>query len=377
MRIAHLSNLSNAAFNNCCALRDRGVDAELYVTHHDVDSSGKPVVYATEDPRTVTGEKEWPEWVHSWRMRPPHRPFLEQRRILAGYDLVHAYTTTPVFAQFCGKIVISHCTGSDLRELAVSRSLRGALLRRAYRRSAAVLYTDCDTWTLAALERLALPNARFVNTIIDLDAFYPGVDTELRQRLLGSGEDFLIFAPARQDWRYKGNDVLIRAFARLCARRDDIRLVLRSYGEDGPRAEALAVLLGVSSRVTFVGELSPMDVARYCRAADAVAGFFVGKETGYPHFPLIIQEPLACAKPTVTYCDSALTAAMFGDDVPFILAQDPDSVDDRLEQALAGGTRVERIVANGLAWARLQLPAASIARDLIDLYEVVLRRARN
>lgn len=297
--------------------------------------------------------------------------------MLSGYDLVHAYTVAPIFAQFCGKTIISHCTGSDLRELALSRSVRGALLRRAYRRSTTVLYTDCDAWTLDAVEKLALSNARFVNTIVDLDVFHPGVDAELRQQLLQEGESFLIFAPARQDWHNKGNDVLIQGFARLCARRPDVRLVMRSYGEDGPRAQALAEKLGVTARVTFVGELPPALMARYCRAADVVAGFFIGPETGYPHFPLIIQEPLACAKPTVTYCDSALSAAMFGDDVPFILAQDPDTVDARLEVALAGGAEVDELVARGLAWARQRLPAASIAQDLLGLYEDVLRQARN
>ena len=169
--------------------------------------------------------------------------------------------------------------------------------------------------------------------------------------------------------------MLLRGFARLCARRTDVRLVMRSYGDDAARAEALAARLSISSHVTFVGELSPVEMARYCRAADAVAGFFVGPASGIPHFPLIIQEPLACAKPTVTYCDEKLASAMFGDDVPYILATDPDTIEDCLEEALSGGVRVERLVGSGLRWARRRLPAAGISQDLLALYETVLRVA--
>jgi glycosyltransferase involved in cell wall biosynthesis len=374
LKVAHVGNLHCAAYQNCKYLRELGVEADLYITYLRDDGCGQPIIDPTEDPRVADDLNEWPDWVKTWKIRPRAKPFAEQRRLLASYDLVHAYTVTPVFLQFSRKVLISHCTGSDLREMAPSRGLMGWLLRRAYRRSEAVLFTDCDTWTLRAIEQIGLRNTQFVHTVVDLDIFRPGPEKALRRELLQPGEVKLAFAPARQNWHDKGNDVLLRAFARLAARRSDVRLVARSWGIDGERASALAADLAISHRVTFVGELDRREMARYYRAADVVAGLFVSGTSGFPHFPLMIQESLACGVPTVTYCDDRLCQVAFGAASPYFLAVDEADLPRRLEEALSGGPAVDELVTDGLRWARARLPGRSVGESLLRVYSEIIPR---
>ena len=368
MRVAHVGNLCNVAFANCRALRQAGVEAELVITYKDRLRGGEPCIPVTEDPRTVgAGDEDW-TWIHWLQVRPRWRPFVEQRGLLAGYDVVHSYTLAPVFTQFIARRHICHCTGSDLRETAINRGPVGMLLRRAYRRSAGILYTDPDEPTLAALASLELTQARFVGTIVDAAVFHPGTEPALRQQYLRTGEDRLIFAPARQQWSVKGNDLLLLAFRELLVSRPGTRLVARSWGPDAARAARLAAELGIGARITFVGELGPADMARHYRAADAVAGYFVGAGSGVPHFPLIIQEPLMCARPTVTHCDAGVARQCFGGDPPFWVARQPGEIAAQLARALQADGEAQQRVRSAYRWATARLSAASVAAELAAVY---------
>jgi glycosyltransferase involved in cell wall biosynthesis len=368
MRVVHVGNLCNVAFANCRALRQAGVEAELVITYKHRQAGGSPCLPVTEDPRTLGArDDEWP-WIHWLQVRPRWRPFVEQRRLLAGYDVVHSYTLAPVFTQFVARNHICHCTGSDLRETAISRGLLGVLLRRAYRNSATVLYTDPDEPTLAAVSSLKLAQARFVGTIVDAAVFFPGSEPALRRQYLRASEDRLVFAPARQQWSVKGNDLLLLAFRELLSVRPETRLVARSWGPDAVRAARLAGQLGIEGSVTFVGELGPADMARHYRAADVVAGYFVGPGSGVPHFPLIVQEPLMCARPMVTHCDAGVASQCFGGDPPFWVARQPGEIAAQLALALRGGDGAQQRVAAAYRWATAHLSAAGVATELAATY---------
>ena len=372
MMVAHVGNLCNAAFNNCLALRALGVEADLFITYLNEDMDGKPIIPPTENPQKAGQICDWPEWVRTWRLRPKSKPFLEQRRLLRKYYLIHGYTLSPVFLQFAGKRTISHCTGSDLRETAVSSGMMGRLLRRAYKRSSALLYTDCDAWTLEAIEKLSFGNFRFIHTIVNLGIYHPGEEQELRTKLLRPGEEKLIFAPARQDWHSKGNDVFLQAFSSFALHHPEVRLIARDWGEDAGRAKSLTRELGIAEKVLFVGELDPEEMAKYYRVADVVVGFFIDGESGYPHFPLIIQESLACGKPTVTYCDSRLCQHIFDDQHPYWRVEGKEEIQTQLEMALAGGEEVENRIRLGLAWAENRLSAKKIGQVLSGIYQEII-----
>lgn len=58
----------------------------------------------------------------------------------------------------------------------------------------------------------------------------------------------------------KGFDVALEAFASIANRYGNVKLVIAGDGEDKPKLEKLADILGISARVEFTGWVSPNDV---------------------------------------------------------------------------------------------------------------------
>ena len=86
--------------------------------------------------------KEYPDWIRlydksssSWKFKL--LTILRDKQ----YDLIHSHAEFPIFAYASRRPFISQIMGSDLTELAFSNSLRGTLLRRAYKKSKLVLYS--------------------------------------------------------------------------------------------------------------------------------------------------------------------------------------------------------------------------------------------
>ena len=65
----------------------------------------------------------------------------------------------------------------------------------------------------------------------------------------------------------KGVDVLVRAVAEVASRMPDVRLLLAGDGPQRPELEALAVELGVTERLTFLGHVDRDEVERRFDAA--------------------------------------------------------------------------------------------------------------
>ena len=114
---------------------------------------------------------------------------------------------------------------------------------------------------------------------------------ELRRSLAGDGA--LIFYAGRLV-RWKGVQYLIRALAKLSARRD-ATLVIAGAGEFRTTLEQLARELDLSARVRFVGYVPAPDLPRYYAASDIVTVASYANET----FSISSLEAMACERPVV------------------------------------------------------------------------------
>ena len=72
------------------------------------------------------------------------------------YDLIQASTEFPIFSYISKRQFISLATGADIAKLANENSLRGILLRRAYKSSKAVILPLPHMWKYA--QKLKLKN---------------------------------------------------------------------------------------------------------------------------------------------------------------------------------------------------------------------------
>lgn len=117
-------------------------------------------------------------------------------------------------------------------------------------------------------------------------AFDPVRDRELTESLGLQGSVVLGFIGSY--YGYEGLELLVDAFAKLCARRADVRLL---FVGGGPREDALrarATELGVADRIRFAGRVHHDDVPRYYSVVDLLV---------YPRMPVRVTELVTPLKP--------------------------------------------------------------------------------
>jgi PEP-CTERM/exosortase A-associated glycosyltransferase len=179
---------------------------------------------------------------------------------------------------------------------AVTRALETLVLRRANHVTTICqgLAREIASRGIARERITVIPNAVDTNAF----AFDPVPDRELGERLDLQGSVVLGFIGSF--YGYEGLDMLIEAFAKLCARRPDVRLLLVG---GGPREEALrarAAELGVADRVRFAGRVHHDDVPRYYSIVDLLV---------YPRMPVRVTELVTPLKPREAMAQGRLLVA--------------------------------------------------------------------
>ncbi len=262
-------------------------------------------------------------------------------------------------------------TGSDLREVAAGDSGRvGRRMRLFFRKARATLLLNLDMVRVA--DALALENARFFPFAIDTARFA----LERSPRRYGRAEDVLYFMPSNLDWgetdrrsgrsSTKGNDRFLRAFARHVAGGAPAHLVLLDRGPDRMRARALVAELGISTRVTFLPEMTKPDLVRHMQMADVVADQFdIGA------FGSTGLEAMACSRPVMIHIDEGCAARCYGDTPPVVNVRDEDEILAAMARLADPGERAE-IGTRARRWVVAHHDSAVVARRLLALYDEIL-----
>jgi glycosyltransferase involved in cell wall biosynthesis len=138
-----------------------------------------------------------------------------------------------------------------------------------------------------------------------------------------------LIAYAGMTFKYRGLDVLLRAFVQIA---DRVQLVLAG-GRDAEVSElrALAVELGVAARVHFVGRLPAPLVAQYLAAADVLV--IPDTVTDTTASPLKMFEYMAMERPIVSV-DRASLREILGDAALYFPSGDTQAFAAALRHAL-------------------------------------------
>lgn len=156
--------------------------------------------------------------------------------------------------------------GEDVSTALTSREL--TLTTKAVFQTAAAVFANSAN-TARLLESIGIPRRRVhvVYPGVDPDQFHPGVDgSRFRKKYAPNGETLLLSVGRLQ--RRKGQDTGIEAIAKLEGKRDDLRYLILSEGEERPRLEQLIRELGVGDRVTLAGAVPFTDLPAYYAACD-------------------------------------------------------------------------------------------------------------
>ncbi len=245
-----------------------------------------------------------------------HWPLLLAMR---RYDTVQLSGAAISLGPFSPRPVVVFPTGSDLFLSPFEEDLFGMLMRAGFRSARSLLL--CETNYARYLDRLQTSGRRaFAPMMVDTDTYTPGSAEELRHRWGGRGR--FAVQVCRQDWHWKGNDRLLRGFARALRHGlRDWKLVLLGWGADLERSRELVRSLGIESEVVFEPLCSKPRLRLRQRAADLVVDQMVIEGYGTS-----VLESMAAARPVMMRPVPPAAEPWFPEPPPFLAASDEEEV---------------------------------------------------
>jgi glycosyltransferase involved in cell wall biosynthesis len=237
-----------------------------------------------DDPELKEG---YPDWIKSfnlpkWRYRFFAKQTWNFLHELGDCDVIHTSENGPVFAMFTKRPYIFLSSGVDFYQAPFERgslkSLLGAFLIRMGLRRAKRLLIGNPTMALVqqALRRLQVKNVGYLPVPIDTEKFAPYNAHKKAALRAPYDYEFIFFHPTRQVWDLKGNDRLLRAYARFVKDTGTSCMLIAvraSYNRnDGPK---LVDELGIQQHVRWVDPLGRYELVDYYNLADIVFDQFV------------------------------------------------------------------------------------------------------
>jgi len=432
VRVLHVGNIANNAYNNAKFLRRKGIEADVLCydyTHimgqpewedaefegdpdefnpswEQVDLKGfrRPTWFIQEElAPCVPGRREQRfkgqfrlerlvrdpvRWLHvflKYRLesmlsgtepRPHAMDFLKIyparkwfQQWFEGYDLIQSYATEPIHAMLfaTGQPYVAFEHGT-MREIPFEDGTTGRLLALAYRKAGRVIITNPDV--IAAARRLNLHNFQFIPHPVDETKYRPR-QTALRDHLIDRYQtDLILFAPSRHNWALKGNDRLLRAFARLCNNATQKPLlILSDWGQEADRSRRLIEELGIAAHVLWTRPLNKMTLIDYYNAADVVLDqFMIGT------FGTVTPEAMACGKPVILYFDREVHEWCYSDMPPVVSAGTENEIFERLMELCRDRARRMMIGQAARAWVEKFHGWELVADRQISIYRELLQR---
>ena len=336
-------------------LRKSNIDVDMLIEKHPPKGSD-PLIFDSSLHNT------YPEWIHFYdKNKSSWKIDVIKKMRNKKYDLVHAYVELPIFAYISMKPFIANTQGSDFRELAFSNSIRGVLLRRAYRKAKIVLFFQPDHFPL--FSKLKLSNGIFLPPLWDTSFFKPQPTSENKY----SGK-FVIFHPANLEWRLKGNDLFLKGFADFVKSNPDSLLIIIDRGIDSPKTHKLIDSLNISDKVKFVkGPLNSTDLLQYYNLADVVADQFVLGALGS-----IGWETFSCSKPLLAFVHEEQYKTVYGKSPPLVNVSTSSEVSKGLEYLKDKKIRNE-LGKEARKWILKYHSADIFSKKLITIYDSVLQ----
>ena len=354
MRVIIAGNLVNTGYYIAKLLRTKGIDAELLMKKNDL---------LINDPKTFDNIIEYPDWVRFWDGTREDWAF-RIIKIMRKYDIIHASTELPIFSLFTGKPYLAMATGADLYELAHENSLKGVLLRQAYKKARVVVFTG--TFMNPSINKLRIRNALFIPLLWDYTKFSPN------RNITNDSEKTIIFHPTNQDWNDKGNDKFLRAFVRLTKKFDNVHLILIKRGRDFESSMKILNNNYSQGKFTILPQtLAQKDLSEWYNKVDIVVDQFIVGSIG-----LIGQEAMACEKPVINYIDKELHEKWYGEIPPIINAHTEDEIYYSLLQLVNDRNMIRKIGAESRKWLLKHHNPDLIIRKYISIYNAIQNNAK-
>jgi glycosyltransferase involved in cell wall biosynthesis len=221
------------------------------------------------------------------------KPYI-QKLFANGYrfDLIDAHYFYPdgvaasAISRMIGCPLIITARGTDINLIPRYHIPRRLIVRTALRADAII--TVCEALK-EALVALGVPADKIISIRngVDPDLFRPDDRQAWRARLGVSGTTLVSVGHLI---KRKGHDLVIRAVAEL----EGVSLLIAGDGREKPYLKSLARALGISDRVTFLGNVPQEHLRGIYNAADALV--LASSREGWPN---VLLEAMACGTPVI------------------------------------------------------------------------------
>jgi len=328
MKILILGNMANAGYAVTKGLRKKNLDVELAINKSE-NIMGLPkwedgnFDYSSDsNSQFDKQDPKWkdPEWIKYFDFKNNQKiSFIEKIamrinliRMVRNYDVIEAHVPYSIYTQFSGIPYVPYDAGW-IRYFPFKNGLRDKLARRAYRKSKKIMMTNIDTFEIFdKLSYLDKDKIHFVPFAIDTDKFKPSNQEQLRSEFARPTE-LLLFSPARQNWFYKGNDKMIKGFAKFAKQHPNSKLILVDWDYDKEKSKNLVEELRISNKVVWIKLLTKNKLIQFFNIADIVLDqFTLGSWGGST------PEAMACGKPVLIYLKENHITRAFGEMPPLL-----------------------------------------------------------
>lgn len=404
--MALLGNVANCLLPIAQALRDEGIEADLFI-----DSSA-PAIARPENSDAGLADAPWirrGRWFSPWALLAPR--WARVVRLLRTYDLIVVSGPGPTFAQWAGRPWCWLVSGADLTVTPFPWTFRSAFPTRVRRVAAYPLAhwqrraagRAHEIWVQPfepmrdAIARLGLGSPpvsdRYMPLMVEVDHLRQGTGEPVPADLVPiinqmDAADLVLFHPSRiimdatdanrRSGQWKGNGKLLHALADLRSRGDGDGILLVLLCVAGSRdlapAKGLARELGVEDQILWARppgrDAFTRDQMRHLYAhSDVVADEFAA---GW--FGLVTLEALAMGLPVVSHVDEAAMAVLYPGGHPIRSALEPHDIAGRIAELRDPQLRAT-VGASGQAWIEVHHSAHAVkARYLAAVRDVVDRR---
>lgn len=265
---------------------------------------GRYATFARVPAQEMRGELDviHPRYISIPRIGMSLAPFLLARamrgtinRILdEGYDfdLIDAHYYYPdgvaaaILAQEYRKPVVITARGSDLN-LFMNFRVPRQWIKWAEKRASATITVSEALKNLLVAHGVSEERVKVLRNGVDLDTFHPAGRMSLREKLGINGRTLLSVGNLLEN---KGHHIAIESITEF----QDVHLFVIGEGERRRFLEEFASSLGVRDRVTFISNITQMQLREYYCAADAL--ILMSAREGMPN---VLLESMACGTPVI------------------------------------------------------------------------------
>lgn len=275
---------------------------------------------------------------------------------LQKVDIILSFAMYHIVSLLSARPYITLSTGADLHEIAVEKSIKGWLMKHAFKRARSVR-ASFDPISKANAIRLKLGH---------IDPFLiPWPVPDKPPASSHSEGPIRVFMPSRQDWcdperalLSKRNDFFIRAWARRVREGWDSVLTIVEHGEDVEATRSLVNDLGIADLVQFVPILDQASLQKQIENADLVADQF---DQGTPG--ALALQALASGRALSIYWNESSSAHVFSQVAPVINGNSEKQLFEQL-QRFAQRAHLRELGLQGHAWIKREYNHERLRRQL-------------